>query len=421
MQRHFSESARFALIVLVLMLSAVPASAQDAVIREVTLEEAQRLFRQNNLELTIARSRVDEAVALIRNAAAYPNPSASVSHEALTKDGAGYSESYFNVNQRFLWPGVRSSRVEMASRLADAIASDLTADSLRLSFDVSRMFTEVTATAERVHVLREVAEIYREADRVGTSRLEEGETSGYDFRRVRVERARYENQLSAALLEQKDAHRRLEMLILSEDDASVELKPVPESWEVPGDLRFELVLELALSNRAELESANASMEAAVASEQLSQRERRPDLLASAGYKRQLDGFDGLVLSIGAPIPVFDRNRGTMEAARARVHAAQTRQILLERRIAADVRRAWETYTSLFDRHQLMVSDLLGDIEALLSSAQVAYSEGEMTLIELLDAVEAYRDARISTLDLDTSLRVAYHDLVRAAGGMITTP
>lgn len=408
-----------ALILPAVLLLAAPSTAQEAEIRQVTLEDAHRLFRQNNLELLIARARADEAVALIQDAAAYPNPSATVTHEPVSDGDVDYSESYFNLSQRIEWPGARAARIDAASQFAEVAAAELTSDSLRLSFDVSRVFTQAVAAVERVRVLREVTEYFRDADRAGQAMLEEGETSGYHLRRLRVERARYENRLSRALLAKEAARRRLELLILPEADPSVRLEPVPEPGQVPRDIALESVLDRALAQRAELASARAAIEAASARERLARRKKRPEPLVTAGYKRQSDGFNGLFLSLGAPIPVFDRNRGVVAAAEAQLYAAETRYMLVERSIAADVRRSFDTYNSLVGRDDLIATDLLADIDALLTAARTAYSEGEMTLVELLDAAEAYRDARISTLELTTDLRIAYYDLVRAAGGSIS--
>lgn len=419
MRRFLTTCALFALILPVLVPFSTPSFAQESTVRKITLGEAHRLFRQNNLELMIARSRADESAALIRDAAAYPNPSASVTHETLSSGNEDASESYFNLSQRILWPGVRGARITEASRLAEAVAWDLAADSVELSYDVSRVFTEVVAAAERVRIVGEVTTLFREADRASGAMLDEGETSGYELRRLRVERARYENRFSEAILAHAAARRRLELLILPGAGLSEVLTPVPEPAPVPRDVDREHVLELAMSHRAELESADASMAAAVARERLFRRERRPDPVVTAGYKRQDNGLDGLFLGLGTPVPVFDRNRGAIEAAQARIHATQTRRILVERSIEADVGRTWETYNSLVERHAVIASGLLADVDALLSAARASYAEGEMTLVELLDAAEAYRDARTSTLDLETDLRVAYYDLVRAAGGSIT--
>jgi cobalt-zinc-cadmium efflux system outer membrane protein len=60
--------------------------------------------------------------------------------------------------------------------------------------------------------------------------------------------------------------------------------------------------------------------------------------------------------------------------------------------------------------------LLGDAYLLLSAARVSYAEGEMTLLELLDAVDADRDARLIASRLRAEAWIAYFDLVRAMGG-----
>ena len=47
---------------------------------------------------------------------------------------------------------------------------------------------------------------------------------------------------------------------------------------------------------------------------------------------------------------------------------------------------------------------------------MAYEEGEMELIELLDAAEALRAARLAETRLRADLWISYYDLERAVGG-----
>ena len=67
----------------------------------VGLDEALSLFAANNLELRLAHSRRAEAAGLARQANAFPNPTATVTHEPLSRDGQDYSETYVNLSQRF--------------------------------------------------------------------------------------------------------------------------------------------------------------------------------------------------------------------------------------------------------------------------------------------------------------------------------
>ena len=391
------------------------AAAQDADVRRVTLEEALSLFAQNNLELHLARSRTDEMAALARQATAYPNPSAAVTHEPLWQDGETHSETYFNLSQRIEWPGLRGARVEAAERLTEAARADLQADSLRLAYEVAKTYAEASAAEERAAVLESVTGLFRRADRSSQAMLVEGEASGFSLRRLRVERARYENRLALADLDVQNARRRLSLLVLPERE-TMQVAPAQDVRDVPTRLALEAVLERARARRAELRSARAEAASTQATLQLARQERLPEPTVTAGYKRQSDGFGGLFLGLTAPLPVFNRNRGTLAARQARLYAAETRLLLTERQVERDVRRAYDVYASLAERYELITGELLGEADALLNAARVGYAEGEMSLVELLDAAEAYWDARTSTIELQTDFQVAYYDLLRASGG-----
>lgn len=384
-------------------------------VRRVSLEEALDLFARNNLELQLARSRTAEMAALARQAAAYPNPSAVAAHEPLWNDGETYSETYLNFSQRLEWPGLRRARVAAAERLAEVARADLQADSLRLVYEVARAYAEAAAAEERAEVLEAVTALFRRADRSSQAMLVEGEVSGFSLRRLRVERARYENRLALAELDVQNARRRLALLVLPEGEAA-ELAPAEEAGDVPVRLALEAALERARTRRAELRSARAEVASAEAALRLAQEERLPEPTVTAGVKRQSDGFRGIFLGLAAPIPVFDRNRGAIDARQARLQAVETRLQLTERQVESDVRRAYDVYASLAERYDLISGELLGEADALLNAARVGYAEGEMSLVELLDAAEAYRDARISTVNLQTDLQIAYYDLLRASGG-----
>lgn len=385
--------------------------------RRVTLSEAIALFTEYNLELKEARARVAELSALARQAAAYPNPSAVITHEPMWRGDESYSETYFNLSQRLEWPGLRSARIEAAEQLADAAYADLQADSLRLIFEVTKAFTEAAAASRRRDVLEEVTEIFRRANRASEAMQAGGEVSGYRVRRLRVERAHYENRLALAELDAADSRRRLALLIFPRSDASP-LFPADAVREIPTDLAFETALRHARAQRAEMTSARANVEAARSAVALARGERLPEPTLTAGYKRQSDGFTGIFLGTALPIPLFNRNQGVIAARQHRRSAAEARLSLVEARIEVDVRRAHETYASLSERVELISEGLLAEADALLHAARVGYAEGEMSLVELLDAAAAYRDARISRLDLISAFQIAYYDLLRAAGGTI---
>jgi outer membrane protein TolC len=55
---------------------------------------------------------------------------------------------------------------------------------------------------------------------------------------------------------------------------------------------------------------------------------------------------------------------------------------------------------------------------MLETATVAYAEGEMSLIELLDAADAYRSSRQAVNELLADYLIATYDLEGATGRLL---
>ena len=86
--------------------------------------------------------------------------------------------------------------------------------------------------------------------------------------------------------------------------------------------------------------------------------------------------------------------------------------LAHRLAEIDLAEASDRYAS--NRANLEAADeMLAHAEYVLSAARVAYAEGQMGQAELLDAANAYRDARIDALSLRAETWIAYYDLLRA--------
>jgi cobalt-zinc-cadmium efflux system outer membrane protein len=182
------------------------------------------------------------------------------------------------------------------------------------------------------------------------------------------------------------------------------------------DVAFE-TFQSALARRPEVAAADAEVLAARANDRVARAVRIPDITATGGYNRQSDGFSGAFLGLSVPLPVFDRRSGEIEAAGTRVRAAEERRELTRRRVGADLRNTIESYRSLRDRSIFLESNRVAGRPNILTIAQVAYDAGEMTLVELLDAADALRDARMAQTRLAAELWIAFYDLERARGGL----
>ncbi len=276
-----------------------------------------------------------------------------------------------------------------------------------------RAYAEAWREEEALAGLRRAAGPIREAAAAAERRHEEGDISGYRLRRLRVERARLEQALAEARLDAAAARRRLATLVLPEE-AEAQVAPADPLTGRPPPVALDAALA-TLSERPDLEAAARVAEAARAEASAASQAWIPDPTLTAGYKDQGDGFAGVTLGVGLPLPLFDRNGGSAAAAGARAEAAAVRLELRRREARNEVRAAHVRYAAARGRLEAFGRDLAGDSEALLESGRVAYEEGEMDLVELLDAAEAYRAARVLAVDLRAETWIAYFDLLRAMG------
>ncbi|MCS3830846.1 cobalt-zinc-cadmium efflux system outer membrane protein [Salinibacter ruber] len=387
-------------------------------LRTVGLREALRLFRENNLSLRRAQSEAQALRGEARQARAYPNPTLQATHEPLWRGSERQSETYLNVSQQIEWSG-RSAQIRAARERAAAARARAAADSARLALQVTEAYVEAATAETRLRRLRQVTRVFRQADSSMARRRREGDASGYAARRIRLERARYEQRLAAARLEVRNAREQLALLVLPKGAPSVAAEALPS--RKPPAVSVQEALQAALQQRPELRRWQSAVEAQQAARRAARQEAWPDPSVTAGYKRQSDGFEGAFLGIGIPLPLFDRNRGAAEAEAERLDAAQTQQILARREIRNEVRRAHAAYTSARRQAELLGDDLLRGTGDLLRIAQTSYGEGEMSLVELLDAADAYRDARLRSVDLRADLWTRYFLLLRAIGQPLDLP
>ena len=389
----------------------------DSLVR-VSLPEALRRFREESLEIRLARARRGQRVGQARQSAAYFNPSATAYHESLGGSGGDYRESVFTLEQRLEWPGATSARSTRASRRASAARAGFRADSLQAAFEVRRAYVRAAAAESRVEALRQVAEVFREAVESGRARLEEGDISGYALRRLRLERARFESALESARLTLDDERRSLTSLLGGADSAVVVAPTALPEGSPPRPPERPEAVGAGLAS-ARVQAARDELEAARAEARVARLSRVPDVTVSGGYKTQSGGLDGLVLSGSLPLPVFDRQGGRVQAGSAGAEAAARRLALLERSVRNEVLRSLRRYRSASRRMELIAGDLLRQPAKLLESARTGYAAGEMSLVELLDAADAYREARVTVIDLRAERWISYFDLLRSMGGAQT--
>ena len=170
--------------------------------------------------------------------------------------------------------------------------------------------------------------------------------------------------------------------------------------------------------RAELRALQQLNERATHEAEAARRARLPSPNVFGGMKRADDASGretGTVFGLSVSLPLFDaggRESTRWAAERARVEAERAS---IEDRIRSEIIGAFEVLSM---RQAALSQEQQGSAYELMQIAEVAYREGEVGILELLDAVRTASRARIRTIELRLEVRLAQIALERAVGDII---
>jgi cobalt-zinc-cadmium efflux system outer membrane protein len=389
--------------------------------RPMTLAEARATARRRSPELESARQAVAAATGRERQAAAWLNPTLAYGHEQTSRAAEGNAQDILALEQPLELGGQRGARRESAGFARAAAQAREGAAAALLDFEVARAYATAVAAERRATLATQAADAFARATRVSGARVAAGDVSGYQHRRLTLESARFTATRVEALVARDSALAMLASLMgLADSGASGgPLQLVDTLTPAPLVVSADSLETLALLQRAELRAARLDSEAGAAEADLAAAERLPTPVLSGGFKREevvgAGSFNGFVAGVSLPLPLWDRRAGAVAAARAETARRTSEVVSLERQTARDVRTAHAAHQALAQELALLSAQLGEEAVAARRSADAAFAEGEIGLLEWLDSVRAYHDAEATLVTLWAEYIARRAALERASG------
>lgn len=404
-----------------------PASAQPPALPDtLTFDRATALLLENNPQLRAVRSRARAETQAAEDAARYPNPTVSLSEERTNLEGGGVDDQwYLNLTQPLDYPGETRAR----RRSADAIDRATSARSQERAADLYRTlrhrYLAVVEAQARRDVLARVTQAVREAARAGQVRHEEGDLGTFQRARLNVARATYESDLAEAERALRTARAELAYLLLPPAQANLDSLRAQGASAVAGDMQFRPVtidptpaLQRARQERPRLVQARARLDAASQTLDATRYRQYPRISLSGGPKRQSvpagDTY-GFTAGVNVGLPLWNGGRAAVEAQRGRRSAAAAELDAAQRTVELEVYDALQRVDSYRNRIQRLSEDEFAETDALRDDALFVYRQGEITLFELLDALDAARQSALLRTRLTADYLRSLYDLAYALG------
>lgn len=417
----------------VLLLLAGSAMAQEV----LTLEEAVRIAERDAFQVRIAHSNLDKFSGTERSAKGAFGPTVTLN--------GGHSQSQF---EGLSGPGggfFRSESTELGATLVQPIdlsgASRAALRSAKYSTVAAKASLEAILNQVRhdarvaywnVALAQELVRVQEEAVAAAGRRVEDArarERAGllprFDVIRLEVDQKRAEEALVRAKGDVETSRQTLNNVLAR--DVGTEFT-VEYATEMPPPIPDQAnLVQLAVSNRPEVQEADALASSLDQTVEIQRRGTRPSMAVSASYNRNLGATQGSPTatttgSLQVSWPIFDSgvtrgrvNQATEDARQARFRAEQTALVIgLEAETAATrYRTAVQAYESAFAARELAVE--------ALRLAEVSFANQVGTVLDVTTSQADLTASRGAVENARFGAWQAYSDLLRAIGGTWEKP
>ncbi len=411
---------RLALFFCIGAVSAMPCYAQPAgqggtspPAQPLTEREAISRFLANDPRIRALNAAVDEVRAAQAERTLWPNPSATFSRESVL----GSHDTFLLARQELPISG-RRGHLQTAGRLAvDVAQAEAQLERNRLTAEVRHAYSALLVARQRETALQAAIDRLQQLISVLRTREEGGEGSTYD--RMRGQRALVDLDAERALAAADRARAQGQLAgYLGPATVAESLAATDSLSVVTAGPSASPFIEQALANRGDYRAAQTSIARFEAERAAASRLQIPTPTLTGGLKQSdLGGTssNGYQFTIDLPIPIFSRGQAETALASAQKARAEAEAESWRLRIEADVRSAYNVLKVHQDRAARYQESVAAVAEPLARIGRVAYEEGELSILELLDAERQALDARLQLLDLVAAARRAAIELDRVVG------
>ena len=127
----------------------------------------------------------------------------------------------------------------------------------------------------------------------------------------------------------------------------------------------------------------------------------PDPVFGFGVRRFNESDStALVANLSFPIPVFNRNQGSIQEAKANMVKADAQSYAAELSLRQSALQAWENLASSLEETRRYQNEIIPSAQKAYSQADDGYGRGAFSFLDLLDAqrtLYAVQEARLDSL------------------------
>lgn len=431
----------YSLLFCLTLFALPPVRAQSALLTPVaaplptdtlrlTLNEAEQRFLNTNFALLAQRFNITAQQAQEVQAQLFDNPEISVERNAYNP----YNHRFFETNedrkqwvatyqQLILLGGKRRKNVEY-QRIGTEIEGHNFNDLVRtLQYELRSNFVRLYYDQQTLGVYQRQREALQRTLTIYQAQLDRGNVALKEVVRLKAALFSLESERKELTNDISEYQATLNLL-LGNRPPRILLPVLPANPATT--LRLERLplaqaLEIARANRPDLRAAEATTRQEQQNLRVQKALAVPDLTIGGIYD-----FNGAVgknytgLTVGVPLPLFNRNQGNIRSAEAQIQASE--QALNQQATEVETEVA-EAYAKAAEAERLAASfppAYFTDFDQLLEGVLTSYQRKAIGTLEFLDFLESYKDNMVQLNDARAEQLNAFENLNQRLGQRVFT-
>ena len=361
-------------------------------------------------------ARIVGAAALILRASALQNPVFSIAGH-FGKDTGGTDEDYL-LSQTFELGDKYRQRLRAARFALESSRSDRQAARNDLVFNVQSAYYEALRADANRQLAQNALENARKFADAAQLQYTAGDVARSQVTRSRIALNQAEQALAASETERANRFATLRSLTRMPDTALFSLSDTLNF--APTTYKLADLQTYALAHRPDLQSAQQLRASREATLHGARAQSQPDLFVEGRHSYIDPTTGGNTLRVGVLFPLYDFGRNRADVTVAQSSLTEQDAILAEsRRVALlDVETAYRNLQQARSTVESFRGGRLDNSRELLDQAQIGYSQGANTFLELLDAQQVYRTEQTDYTRALADYNIALAALQRAVGGAL---
>lgn len=408
------------LITSLLLLSTIKSNSENVLEQDslfINFYEAGQIMREHSLLLLAKSYDIKTAEANLKQERLFENPDLSIQHNVNNPVTNRYFETGYDgetdiqLSQRIFIGGQRSERIRRSK--FDVMKSQYEYDDVcrLMRRDLYKAMSQLYFTAQKEDIIKREIKSVDNILSAYLQQLDKGNVAEMEVVRIknlRLQLIQEQAELNKTIAEwQKDIR-----LMLGTGDSTV-IKPNIRYDDIVTQINSTSLNNLVMSsrNRPDLVAGKYEIESGEHEIKLQKANGLPEIsIAGEWDKNGNIGHNFFSVGLSLSLPVFNRNQGAVKAAKADLESKRLQQQWNIDAAKQEISTKWEHLMSAKKLVEELDEQIDGAMEYLIQNVENQYKKRNISLLELMDYYESYKNTYYLMLDSKCDVVMTYAEL-----------